>query len=90
MGLEHVELISALEEAFRIELPDRGLIAPRFRTVADVEATVVEALSRGVPAIPMDSSAVRLQVRSVLGCVIDVDPSRLEPHHDLIRDLGMG
>jgi hypothetical protein len=96
MGLEHVELISALEQRFGIEFPDPMLIAPRFRTVAEVEDMVVVLLARhshrdAVEAVEAaEAVEARRQVREILGRILGLDPTHLRPQHELIRDLGMG
>jgi acyl carrier protein len=85
VGLESVELVLAIEDAFKIEIPDR--VAPDLGTVGDMHRYILEQLrSRGERVVETE---IWNKLRDLIVDQIGVRPEEVIPTASFIEDLGM-
>ncbi|MBI3761531.1 MAG: hypothetical protein HY260_06670 [Chloroflexi bacterium] len=85
MGLDTVELVIALEEAYRVELPREDLV--RVRTVADLFDVIATRTGRGLVGryAGPEWEDYRQRVSDELG----VEIAKLAPMARFLQDLGI-
>jgi acyl carrier protein len=90
MGLESVEIVLALEEAFQIRFPRR---IPRFpTTVGGLEDMVLDLRREQLlPTVhaSVEDREVREVVRQVIAKELAIDSSLVTPDATLVGDLGV-
>lgn len=86
MGLDSVELILSVEEAFGIRIADED--AARLFTVGDLHAHVVQEIQRqGKPAMP--PGIVYDLLRNLICMELGVRPEEVVPGARFVQDLHM-
>jgi acyl carrier protein len=86
VGLDTVELILAIEDAFEIGIPNEA--AGHLVTVGDVHRFVVATLRRrDGPAV--DENAIYAKVHRVICEQSGARPERVHPDTRFVEDLGM-
>jgi len=84
MGLQTVELIMAVEEAFAVEFSDA--IAEKLSTVEDIHGTIVELLrTRGLNPDPAE---VWEKLKPIVVEQLGVRPEEVFPSARIVEDLG--
>jgi acyl carrier protein len=86
MGLDIVELITAVEERFGIKIPDK--VAATLTTVGKLHACVVAELHR--LDRPEPSDAVFEKLRDLIVDQLGVRPSQVVPEARFVEDFGAG
>jgi acyl carrier protein len=85
MGLDAVELVMAVEEEFKIQIPDHT--AAHFFTVGDLRNYVIEQLrARGDSPVEAE---VWEKLREIVVEQLGVGPEQVVPAASFVEDLGM-
>jgi acyl carrier protein len=85
MGMESVELVMAVEEAFGITIADQD--ASTARTAGDLRDLILRALRD--QGIQTNADQDWLKVKSIIVDQLGVSPHQVTPDADFIRDLGV-
>nr|WP_038160423.1 hypothetical protein [Verrucomicrobium sp. BvORR106] len=85
MGMESVELVMAVEEAFGIAISDQD--ASTAKTAGDLRDLVLRALRD--QGIQTDADQVWLKLKDIIVDQLGVSPHQVTPETDFIRDLGV-
>jgi acyl carrier protein len=83
MGLDTVELVMAVEEAFELEIPDAA--AEKMLTVGDMHAFLVSEISR--LGRKGDSELIFDQMRAIIVRQLGVRPDEVIPSARFVKDL---
>jgi acyl carrier protein len=86
MGLDTVELVMAVEEHFRIEIPDDK--ASKIFTVGELHSFIVGALARAGRA-EFSETQVFDELRDLICNQLAVDPRIVKPEARIVKDLGI-
>jgi acyl carrier protein len=85
MGLDTVEIVLAVEEAFGLEISDAT--ASQIFTVGELHAFLVAELTRlGRPGI--DPANVYEELRDIICRQLGVEPAAVLPDARFVKDLG--
>jgi acyl carrier protein len=86
MGLDTVEMVMAIEEEFKIEIPDS--VAEELLAVGDIRDYVCKVLRKRGETV--DEDVIWERVKKLVVDQLGVPPERVTPSADIIRDLGAG
>jgi acyl carrier protein len=86
MGLDTVELVMAVEDHFRIEIPDQE--ASQIFTVGELHLFVVRALA-GAGRTDIGHTQVYDELRDIICKQLGVDPGQVQPEARIVKDLGV-
>jgi acyl carrier protein len=85
MGLDAVELVMAIEEKFKIEVPDHA--ATHLVTVGHLRNYIIERLrARGESPVEAE---VWVKLREIVVEQLGVGPEQVTPEASFVEDLGM-
>lgn len=85
MGMESVELVMAVEEAFGIAISDQD--ASTATTAGDLRDLILRALWN--QGIQTDADQVWLKLKDIIVDQLGVSTHQVTPEVDFIRDLGV-
>jgi acyl carrier protein len=86
MGLDTVELVLAVEEHFRVEIPDE--VASKTVTVGDLQLWLVNELQRQ-GRVPVDVERTFSELRELICKHAGVTPDRVIATARFVKDLHM-
>jgi acyl carrier protein len=85
MGLDTVEIVMAVEEAFEVEIPDAA--AAQIFTVGELHAFLVAELAhRG--RLDVDPASAYEMLRDIICRQLGVEPAAVVPDARFVKDLG--
>ncbi|WP_009958161.1 phosphopantetheine-binding protein [Verrucomicrobium spinosum] len=85
MGMDSVELVMAVEEAFGIAISDQD--ASTAKTAGDLRDLILRALRN--QNIQTNADQVWLKLKDIIADQLGVSPHQVTPETDFIRDLGV-
>ena len=85
MGLDTVELVMAVEEEFRLDIPDAA--AEKMFTVGDLHSFLVKELRR-LERPEVDEQRIFERLRELICAQLGVKPSAVVPSARFVKDLG--
>ena len=91
MGLDGVEIVLEVEDAFSISVPDDE--GGEVRTVSNLVDLVIRRLRDSDDPPVIDDAALRPMIlENIRGIIVDqmaIDPERVTPEANLVEDLGI-